>query len=389
MGMNSHERGRGTMLTHRTQNINNENSKISSFLLNKLKMENPLIPDFLMNLSNISMNNFSEKSFSDRISQLTFEIGFDDEAYLEPQLSFDFEDFKDLNLKLIELIPLENYSSIVGVDVSSIKIGELNDGTLCAVRGAIVWKEKLDYHYLKCGPLIFYINEKTFRSFLERLEPSRAIISSNPLAIKILSKLRNFLERWIQSQVCSSFKDSIILFDGSLTANSSDSLAEHLEEALSIARKNKNIVLAFSKSTKLCFQGKKITRLAEGLNPPYLIDIDDLIVNQTPSCPIELLGRVYVANLTQGGFAFRLDIDRKVPIEEGILAVEKLVYRDLMENGYPETLKLAHVLSTFTANEVIGIQGYITKKYGLKTFLKVNLRRSLFGPYGSSSVAIE
>ncbi|MEM3521427.1 MAG: DNA double-strand break repair nuclease NurA [Candidatus Bathyarchaeia archaeon] len=337
-----------------------------------------------MDLSNISMNNFGEKSLLNRIDQLTFEIGFDDEVYSEPQFSFDFEDFKSINLKPIKLIPLENDSSIVGIDVSSIKIGELNDGILCAVRGAIVWKEKIDYHYLKCGPLIFYINEKTFKSFLEILEPPKVIISSNPLSIRILSKLRNFLERWIQSQVCSSFKDSIILFDGSLATNILDSPVEHLEEILSIARKNKNIVLAFSKSTKLCFQGKKITRLAEGLNPPYLIDVDDLILNQTSSYPIKLLGKIYIANLTQGGFAFRLDIDGKVSIEEGILAVEKLIYRDLIDNGYPEVLKLAHVLSTFTANEVIGIQGYITKKYGLKTFLRMNFRRSLFGPYGSS-----
>lgn len=384
-------KGGGGMLNHRTQDINNGNSKISSFLLNRIKIENSLIPEYLMNLSNISMSNFNEKSFSDKMNQIALEISFDNEFQLEPQFTIDLEDLKDFDFKLINLTPLKNDKTIVGIDVSSIKIGELNDGVLCAVRGAVVWKEKLNYHYLKCGPLIFYINEneKTFGSLLEQVEFSKAIISSNPLYLRVISKLRNSLERYIQSQICSTFKDSIILFDGSLTAGTPDNPIKHLEETLKLARNNENVVLAFSKSTKLCIQGKKITRIIDGLNPPYLINIDEIILNQFKSQPIKLLGRVYVANLMKGGFSFRLDIDRKIPIEEEILAVERLIYRDLVEDGYPETLKLAHILSTFTANEVIGIQSYIIKKYGLKTFLKMNLRRSLFGPYGSSLVAIE
>ncbi|MEM2897287.1 MAG: hypothetical protein QW265_04690 [Candidatus Bathyarchaeia archaeon] len=332
------------------------------------------------------MNKFGEKGFSDKIDRIAFEMSFDEEDQLEPQFNFDLESF-DFGFRLIELRALENEASIVGMDVSSIRIGELEEGTLCAVRGAVVWREGFDYHYFKCGPLVFYINEKTFKSLLESSEFPRRIILNNPLSLRILSRLRDVLEKWIQSQICSTFKNSIILFDGSLMAGTSENPVERLEEILSTARRNKNIVLAFSKSTKLYVQGKKITQLVKNSNPPYLIDVDDLIANQFPAYPIKLLGRVYVADLMQGGFAFRLDVDRKVPVEEGVLAVEKLVYRDLLENGYPETLRLAHVLSTFTANEVIGIQSYIAKKYGLKTFLKLNLRRSLFGPYGSSSVA--
>jgi len=63
--------------------------------------------------------------------------------------------------------------------------------------------------------------------------------------------------------------------------------------------------------------------------------------------------------------------------------VSKLFGSDLVEQGYPETLRLAHILSTFTANEVIGIQRFISKNYGLRIVSQPNLRRSLFGPFGT------
>ena len=63
-------------------------------------------------------------------------------------------------------------------------------------------------------------------------------------------------------------------------------------------------------------------------------------------------------------------------------AVQRLIGNDLILESYPETLRLAHIYSTFTANEVLGIQRLIVQKYGLKIIERPNIRKILFGPFG-------
>jgi hypothetical protein len=99
------------------------------------------------------------------------------------------------------------------------------------------------------------------------------------------------------------------------------------------------------------------------------------------------LGNIHVAKLTSGVCSFRLDIDKQLPREQGIEAVESLLGNDLLVQSYPETLRLAHIYSTFTATEVIGIQRFVAEQYGLRTVTRPNVRRMLFGPYGKGAEA--
>jgi hypothetical protein len=97
---------------------------------------------------------------------------------------------------------------------------------------------------------------------------------------------------------------------------------------------------------------------------------------------MQLLGDLYVAKFKNRGCDFRLDSDKKIPKLEAVKAVEKLLGNDLVPQSYPETLRLAHIYSTFTANEVIGIQRYLTQQCQIKLISRPNIRRLLFGPYG-------
>ncbi len=60
-----------------------------------------------------------------------------------------------------------------------------------------------------------------------------------------------------------------------------------------------------------------------------------------------------------------------------------LLANELLEGGYPETLRLAHILSVFTEGEDLAIQSFLKKKYSFRIPAKFNLRRALFGPFGS------
>jgi hypothetical protein len=97
---------------------------------------------------------------------------------------------------------------------------------------------------------------------------------------------------------------------------------------------------------------------------------------------IRLLGKIFVAKLSEGNCAFRLDIDHKIPEEKAVEAVQRLIGNDLVTQSYPETLRLAHIYSTFTANEVIALQRFLTQTHHLKIVARPNLRRLLFGPFG-------
>jgi len=285
-------------------------------------------------------------------------------------------------LQSIPLKPLFNHTTIVAIDVSNIKLGETETGTLCAVRGAIIWKEKSRYKYLRLGPFPFHVTEENKREIYHLLRQyyfDTSKEANTPSLVHMQARISSLLERWIQTIICSSSQNAIILWDGSLTAGTIDSPANMVSQLLETARTRHNTVLAFSKMTRLRLRGHRLTDLVGKSPPPCLLEIEGFHVL---SGPVRFLGNIYVAKLTEGSCSFRLDIDRKVPRERGLEAIQRLLGNDLILQSYPETLRLAHIYSTFTANEVIGIQRFIAQQCGLKIVTRPNIRRILFGPFG-------
>ena len=285
----------------------------------------------------------------------------------------------------IKTIPLEQTRDdkpVVAVDVSSIRIGETETGELCAIRGAIVWKEKNRYKYQRIGPFPFHITEQNKKEIHKLFRNKYFEFSEAKNMVNVQTRMGNLLERWLQLGICGSTYGTIILWDGSMTAGTVDSPVDEMARLLEISRNRLSTVLAFSKNTNLRFSGHKLTDYAQKAEPPCLLEMKGL---PSHSGPVQCLGNVYVAKLTQGVCSFRLDIDKKVPQEQGIEAVQSLLGSDLLVQSYPETLRLAHIYSTFTATEVIGIQRFIAQKYGLKVVTRPNVRRMLFGPFGKGA----
>jgi len=369
-------------LVHRTQDIVSEYSKMSSSLSNGFEPDSSLMPDFLVDLSNSSMKALSGDRFRPReVSLLEFRV--EDYSDTEPALVINSE---EAEFQPIRIEAKSGENPIAAIDVSSIKTGETEEGFICAVRGAVVWKDNGSYYYVRCGPLTFHVTAKTNEHLTRALGfQHSAFLSSWPTMFpQILSRIRNVLERWVQRIVCSSFKNATVLFDGSLTAGTPDNPVRYVQAILNLAKERGNTVLAFSKATKLCISGRNITDYVRELQPPCLLDVDSIVSKQFSPNPIRLLGRVHVAKLDVVGFTFRLDIDRQILQENGYQAVGQLVGSDILDHGYPETLRLAHILSTFTANEIIGIQRFISRTYGIQITPKLSLRKSLFGPFGTS-----
>jgi len=284
-------------------------------------------------------------------------------------------------VKSIPLNPRMEPTTIAAVDTSSIKLGETGKGIIIAVRGTTVWKMGRNYVYLRVGPFIFHVTEENlqevYKTLLKVYFPEH-----NPQGVlgsfQIPLRMANLLERWLQASLAKTMSNGIILFDGSLTAGTPDTPTQQLREILASARTMGNIVLAFTKVTTLRFNGSLLTEAFPAYKPPCLIEV----ANIKPKPPLTLLGEVYVAKLARGNYAFRLDVDRELPSQKRVEAVERLLGNDLVVHGYPETLRLAHILCTFTANEVIAMQHFIQQRYRLKIIDRPDMHRLLFGPFG-------
>ena len=288
----------------------------------------------------------------------------------------------------ISLKPNRQETTVAAVDTSSMKIGETDTGMLIAVRGATIWRQRKQYRYVRIGPFIFHTTDENKRELYTALQTAyfnfaheRAFTGMLNL-MQMPMRIASLLEKWLQASLARTMTNSLVLFDGSLTAGTSDAPTQQMKQLLATARNRNNAVLAFSKMTNLRTNGYLITDALPPHKPPCMLETDGL--RQRP--PMMLLGDVYVARLTGGSCAFRLDIDKEMSLSERVEAVERLLGNDLLQQSYPETLRLAHILCTFTANEVIAMQHFITRQHRLRIVNRPDMHRLLFGPFGRGDV---
>ncbi len=288
----------------------------------------------------------------------------------------------------IPIKPDHQETLIVAVDTSTIKIGETSTGIIIAVRGATTWRQNRAYKYTRLGPFIFHITEENKNAVYNTLENAYfntsygASHQAAPNIMQMPTRLASLLERWLQTMLAKTVNHGIILFDGSLISGTIDTPVQRLREILSYARRNYSTVLAFSKATTLRANGILITEQLPNHDPPYLLETTGIHFKP----PIILLGDVYVARLNKSNLAFRLDIDKETLAEQRMAALQKLIGNDLYAQSYPETLRLSHILCTFTANEVLAIKHFITRNHGIQIINRPDMHRLLFGPFSKGEI---
>jgi len=288
----------------------------------------------------------------------------------------------------ISIKPDSQETLIAAVDTSTIKIGDTATGMIVAIRGAITWRQNCCYRYTRLGPFIFHLTEENKNSVYNTLE--HAYFSTtchnthqpSPNIMQMPSRLASLLERWLQTMLAKTVRQGILLLDGSLISGTIDTPAQRIKEILSHARRNSTTVLAFSKATTLRANGILITEQLPNSEPPYLLETTGLRFKP----PIIMLGDVYVARLNKSKLAFRLDIDKETCAEQRIDAIQKLLGNDLYSQSYPETLRLSHILCTFTANEVIAIKHFIARKHGIQIINRPDMHKLLFGRFGKGEI---
>jgi hypothetical protein len=280
-----------------------------------------------------------------------------------------------------EIKPNNTFMPIVAVDTSSAKLGETNKGILAAIRVGIFIqneKETLGYTY---GPYVIHIthdNKQLLYDYFRQELLGIKKADAPSVLTKMVDRIRNIIERISQTITCSMIKDGLVLWDGSLTGGTIDTPKEVIENAIKIAHSNQNSIIAISKKSWLrLVSGEQLIGLLDNIPKACFIDVHDKLHADKN----RFLGRVHVAKFTVDGFSFRVDVAASPGYtNEDILSL--LAGNSAFYNGYPETLRQAHIHCYFTPSEVLALQNYVINKYNLEVIRTFDIRTHLFTPFG-------
>ncbi|MBO3769507.1 MAG: hypothetical protein QXS51_05305 [Thermoproteota archaeon] len=238
----------------------------------------------------------------------------------------------------ISLDERAHFSSIIAIDVSTVKVGISSLGEVYAVRGATVIKKSNSLTVNRTRPMIV-LGE----------------ISDTQVSFELEEQLKNI----------NSAKDSMILLDGSLSEITSVNKSFSLIDAL---KRSSNIIISISKGF-----------LFPSIRLPEEIE-------ESPFVGSILNGRSggdYLVRLSLGGPLLKIEVYPKIELDEVIKVLASLISLDGVEYGYPETLRIAHIYSKILPVEVLTLKCIMQKKFGIEVLREVDNRKMLLGGFWS------
>jgi len=266
---------------------------------------------------------------------------------------------------------------VVAIDTSSIRVAVGSRGVVIAVRGALVVRERSRIWAEVAGPFIVYVDCNGIGGLLSSMLGEEIRLDywgDYQLYNSVQKVLAGILEKRLQEYAVKRFKDTILLFDGSLSAGPLDNPTWLVSRIIDGARPRGNDILAFSKTSVLRLWGEFLTSLKLDVEPPYIVEMTWAI--RELEMRVKVLGETYLARLSAGGEGFRVDAATRRGVGEvlgSLLKSDSLIY------GYPETLILAHDLCTFNKMDLIAMQS-ILRRRGVKLFKPTSIRWLLFRP---------
>ena len=272
---------------------------------------------------------------------------------------------------LTTIQPKADNTTICAMDSSTIQLAETEDGSLYGVKSGVVLSigAKALIHF-KIGPILFYLSEETIGHSQLDHRLSKLILIDSDFA-KRLIRIR--VERVIQMELSSNLSKSVILIDGSLKS----SLFEEKKQAIKNVSENcilrQNSMIGISKSSKLKIIDRISTPLAKIQGPAYMdvnLIIKSLVRNTVGDNLIAKFG-------THNSPILRVDVVAGNSGKDEALG--KLLGNDSIACGYPETLRLAHHVSTFSSTEISCLRGHVLSNYDVTELASEDIRKTLLG----------
>lgn len=273
---------------------------------------------------------------------------------------------------VITFEPVKENATVLAIDSSCIQIAETEEGALYAVKCGIATAFRGQTHaHFKMGPMLFYLSDDTLKhSELDHRIAKLVLFDSE--SAKRLIRIR--VERGVQLELSRCLCEAIILVDGSLTS----SVWEHRNQTLRKVVENcslyKNTIVGISKSTKLRILDKISIPLTR-INSSGLIDVDLIIKGLIRNT----IGDSILVKIGNSNNSPILRADVFTPGGDKVRSFGKILWNDSVARGYPETLQLAHHISTFTSTEISCIKSHVLNKYNVTELASEDIRKKLLG----------
>ncbi len=279
---------------------------------------------------------------------------------------------KYANLKLTQITPAEGEKLVFGIDSSCIKVAEVEDGGLYAVKGSVCisFKGKPAAH-LKIGPLMFYLNEEVLQGLKFDRNVFKLILFNDDYAKKFL---RVNIERYIQFWISKLISGSIILIDGSLKSSIFENHMYDISKIIENSVVNRNSVIGISKSSKIKILKYLSYPLIRSTVPAY-VDIN-LIIRSLIS---KTYGEHILVKLSSNEYSNILRADIVSYDNDLNSTLGTLLCNELINFGYPSSLSLSHHVSVFSNTELASIKSFIKSNYSIKEITHENARASVLG----------
>lgn len=263
--------------------------------------------------------------------------------------------------------PIRENTMVAAIDSSSIKVAETEEGALYAIKcGVAMAYGGAALMHFKIGPMLFYLSESTvFDSELDdRL--ARLVLADSDVARRLV---RVRAERAIQHELSQHMRNSIILVDGSLRTSVFEDRNRSMARIAENCVLHKNLIAGISKHTKLKVLERAAAPLAKVPGPAY-IDVDVIIKSLVRGS----VGNNMMAKLDKSTPVLRVDV-----VGDREQALGRLLGNDPIAGGYPETLRLAHHISTFTGTEATCLRSHVLNNYEVTELAADDIRHTLLG----------
>ena len=273
---------------------------------------------------------------------------------------------------LTTIKPVKEETTIVAIDSSSIQVAETQEGALYAVKSgiAIATQGQIQAHF-KIGPILFYLSEDTLKYSELDHRITKLILFDGESARRLI---RVRVERAIQLELSHHFVSAILLVDGSLRSSVFEHRGHALKKIVEKCSLYKNTLAGISKSTKLRILDKISLPLTKIKGPGFIdvnLIIESLVRNTIGDSLLVKFGNSYTSPI------LRLDIATAGGSKDILLG--KILGNDSIARGYPETLQLAHHISTFTGTEVSCLKSHVLNKYDVVEMASEDIRKKLLG----------
>ncbi|HKU50384.1 MAG TPA: DNA double-strand break repair nuclease NurA [Nitrososphaera sp.] len=264
--------------------------------------------------------------------------------------------------------PISENRIVAAVDSSCTKLAETEEGSLYAVKCGIATAigGRALMHF-RIGPFLFYLSESSVRDSELDDRLAKAVLLDDDMA-KRLVRVRT--ERAVQDELAGHLVGSTILVDGSLRASVFEDSQRSIKKISEECVLRRNTLVGISKATRFKPLERASGPLLKVPGPAY-IDVDVIVKSLVRNSA----GTNLLVRLDGAGPVLRADVVGGSAGE----SLGRLIGNDPISSGYPETLRLAHHISTFTGTEITCLRSHVLNNYDVTELAADDIRRTLLG----------